>query len=140
MELGIAIAHITGAEIAEAFSKVTGEKARWDNLPLAVMLKFFPPGRVGASFKPDSEDKTNATADKHFRPWYGIFQDSGSNTGAWKRNNELLDEILPGRERTIEEWTRTDKYDGVHKSVSRTGLLLQRSRWPTVDHNWSLVI
>jgi hypothetical protein len=125
MELGIAIAHVTGTELVEAFIKVTGKKARWDDVPLADMLKYFPPGKIGASFTPGFDDKTNVTAAEHFGPWYGIFKESGGNTGAWARNYELLDEILPERERTIEEWMRREKYDGVHKPVLRTGLSLE---------------
>ena len=124
MELGIAIAHVTGTEIAEAFTKVTGKKARWDDIPLAAMLQTLPPGSIGASFTPGFDDKTNLSAAEHFGPWYNIFRDSGSNTGAWKRDYELLDEILPERERTIEQWMIREKYNGVHKPVLRTGLSL----------------
>lgn len=124
LELGIAIAHVTGTELAEAFTKVTGKRAHWDDVPLEQALKAFPPGRIGASVSPGFDDKTNVTAAEHFGPWYRIFRDSGGNVGCWKRDYKLLDEILPSRERTIEEWMRREKYDGIHKPVLRTGLSL----------------
>lgn len=124
MELGVAIAHVTGTELAEAFTRVTGKKARWDDVPLDAVLKGFPPGRIGASMSPGFEDPTNVSAASHFGPWYGIFRDSGGNTGCWSRDYELLDRILPDRERTIEEWMRRENYTGVHKPVLKTGLSL----------------
>lgn len=122
MELGVAIAHVTGTELAEAFMKVTGKKARWDDVPLETVLSSFPPGRIGASMSPGFGYKTNATVAEHFGPWYDIFRDSGGNSGCWKRDYEFLNQILPDRERTIEDWMRREKYNGIHKHVLKTGL------------------
>lgn len=124
IELGVAIAHVTGSELAEAFTKVTSKKARWDDVPLEAALARLPPGRIGASMSPGFDDPTNYTAAEHFGPWFSIFRDSGGNTGCWKRDYETLDKILPDRERTIEEWMRREKYDGKHKPVLKTGLSL----------------
>lgn len=84
---------------------MTGKKARWDDAPLEAAQKALPPGRIGASMSPGFNGKTNVTAAEHFGPWFGIFRDSGENTGCWKRDYKLLDEILLGRERTIEEFS-----------------------------------
>lgn len=124
MELGVAIAHVTGTELAEAFMRVTGKKARWDDVSLEAVLESLPSGRIGASMSPGFDDKTNVTAAEHFGPWFGIFRDSGGNTGCWARDYELLDQILPDRDRSIEDWMRREGYDGAHKSVLRTGLSL----------------
>jgi len=124
LELGIAIAHITGAEHASAFQAVTGKKARYEDVPLQTVLNSMQPGKIGAKASPGYDDPTLRTAAEHFGPWFGIFRDSGGNTGCWKRDYELLDEIFPGRIRTLEEWMRRVGYMGEPKQILKTALSL----------------
>jgi hypothetical protein len=121
MELGTAIAHVTGDEHAKAFEAVTGKKARYEDIPLQQALDRFPPGKIGAQA---GDDPTLKTAAEHFGPWFNIFRDSGGNTGCWQRDYDLLDEILPGRVRTLEEWMRKVGYNGEGKRILKTGLSL----------------
>lgn len=123
MQLGTAIAHVTGAEQAKAFETVTGKKARYEDIPLEQALENFPKGKVGAKGA-GYDDPTLKTAAEHFGPWFNIWKDSGGNTGCWQRDYALLDEILPGRVRTLEEWMRNVGYNGEAKRILKTGLSL----------------
>ena len=44
LELGTAIAHVAGAQHAEAFEKVTGKKVRRNGIPLEEVLASMPLG------------------------------------------------------------------------------------------------
>ena len=125
LNLGIAIAHVTGAEHARAFEAVTGNKARYDDTPMQVVFDRMPPGKIGANGSPGYDDPTLRTAAGHFGPWYGIFRDSGGNAGCWKRDYELLDDIMPKRIRSLEEWMRKVKYNGHPKQILKTGFSLK---------------
>jgi NmrA-like family len=122
LNLGIAIAHVTGAEIAVAFEAVTGKKARYEDISLQTVLDRYPQDKIGVNGSPGYDDPTLKTAAEHFGPWFGIFRDSGGNVGCWKRDYDLLDEIMPERIRSIEEWMRKVNYDGNYKDILKTGL------------------
>ena len=126
LNLGIAIAHVTGAEQAEAFEAVTGKKARYEAIPLETALSRFPPGKIGSRATPGYDDPTLRTAAEHFGPWWTIFREScvGGTTGLWPKDYALLDEIMPSRIKTIEEWMRMEKYNGDAKPILKTGLSL----------------
>ena len=122
INLGIAIGHITGQQIASAFEAVTRKKARYEDISLQEALDQMPKGKIGALASPGYDDPTLHTAAEHFGPWWGIFRDSGGNTGCWKRDYDLLDKIFPGRIRTIEEWMQRVGYTGDQKQVLKTAL------------------
>ena len=124
LKLGIAIAHVTGAEIATAFQTVTGKKARYEDIPLQTMLERLPKGKIGSKASPGFDDPTLRTAAENFGPWWNIFRDSGGNTGCWQRDYELLNEIMPNRISSLEEWMRKENYDGKPKKILRTALSL----------------
>jgi hypothetical protein len=126
LNLGIAIAHVTGAEHAVAFTAVTGEKARYDAISLETALKSLPTGKIGSKASPGYDDPTLRTAAEHLGPWWGIFRDSDNSgtTGLWTKDYALLDEIMPNRIKTIEEWIRKENYDGERKAILKTGLSL----------------
>ncbi|CZR67157.1 related to nitrogen metabolic regulation protein nmr [Phialocephala subalpina] len=122
LNLGVSIAHVTGAEHAEAFEAVTGKKARYEDIDLDEHLDGLPKGKIGGKGSPGFDDPTLRTAKEHFGPWWGIFRESGGNKGLWSRDYGLLDEIMPNRIKTLEEWMRKVKYDGTAKRVLKTGL------------------
>jgi hypothetical protein len=130
IELGVAIAHVTGPELVEAFTRVTGKPARYNDVPLeAALARMSSPVKVGSAATPGYDDPTNVTAKEHFGPWFGIFRDSGGNTGCWQRDYKLLDEIMPDRIASIEQWMRKVKYDGTPKPVLKhdiTGAYIPR--------------
>lgn len=122
LDLGVAIAHVTGAEIATAFEAVTGKKSKYQDVPLKDALAVFPKGKIGANGSPGYDDPTLRTPAEHFGPWWTIFQESGGNTGLWARDYGVLDEIMPDRIKTVEEWMRKVNYDGTTNPVLKTGL------------------
>lgn len=122
LELGVAIAHVTGSETAAAFEAVTGKKTIYKDVPLEDALAVFPKGKIGTNGSPGYDDPTLKTAAEHFGPWWGIFQESGGNKGFWTRDYEVLDRIMPDRLKTIEEWMRRENYNGVASPVLKTGL------------------
>ena len=124
LKLGIAIAHVTGAEMAAAFEAVTGKKARYEDIPLETVMSRLPQAKIGSRASPGFDDPTLKTVAEHFGPWWNIFRDSGGNTGCWQRDYELLDEIMPNRIKTVEEWMRRVNYDGKPKQVLKTALSL----------------
>jgi hypothetical protein len=80
--------------------------------------------KIGANASPGFDDPILSTAAEHFGPWWNIFRDSGINTVCWQRDYELLDEIIPNRIRSVEEWMRKVNFDGTRKRILRTGLSL----------------
>jgi hypothetical protein len=124
LNLGVAIAHVSGTDLAVAFEAVTGKKARYEDVPLQAMLDGMPAGKIGSQVTPGYDDPTLRTAAEHFGPWYQIFRESGGNKGLWSRDYKLLDEIMPGRTRTVEQWMRKENYDGNPRGWLKTGLSL----------------
>jgi hypothetical protein len=124
LHLGVAIAHVSGTDLATAFEAVTGNKARYEEIPIQAVLDRMPPGKIGSKGSPGYDDPTLKTPAEHFGPWYQIFRESGGNTGLWTKDYGLLDEIIPSRIKTVEEWMRKEKYDGKPSPVLRTGLSL----------------
>jgi hypothetical protein len=122
LNLGVAMAHVTGAEMAAAFEAVTGNKAKYADVPLEKALAHFPKGKIGANATPGYDDPTLKTAAEHFGPWWNIFRESGGNTGLWSRDYALLDDIMPNRIKSVEEWMRKENYDGKPKPYLKTGL------------------
>lgn len=122
LNLGVAIAHVTGAETAAAFEAVTGHKAIYEDVPLDKALGGLPKGKIGLKGSPGYDDPTLKTAAEHFGPWWNIFRESGGNTGLWSRDYALLDVIMPDRIRSVEEWMRKENYDGKANPVLKTGL------------------
>jgi hypothetical protein len=46
------------------------------------------------------------TSKQNFTNWWNLYRASGGNKGLMTRDYELLDRILPGRVRSVEEWMR----------------------------------
>ncbi|KUJ07165.1 NAD(P)-binding protein [Mollisia scopiformis] len=117
-----AFEHPDRSQTAAAFEAVTGKKAIYEDVPLDAVMAMMPKGKIGLKGSPGYDDPTLWTAAEHFGPWWGIFQQSGGNTGLWARDYKLLDEIMPNRIKTVEEWMRKVKYDGKTKPILKTGL------------------
>ncbi|TVY20620.1 hypothetical protein LARI1_G001288 [Lachnellula arida] len=90
LHLGVAIAHVSGSDLAAAFEAVTGNKARYEDIPLQDVLDGMPAEKIGSQGSPGYDDPTWKTAPEHLGPWWQIFRESGGNTGLWKRDYELL--------------------------------------------------
>lgn len=70
------------------------------------------------SVKDDSH--LQLTFEQNFTNWWNLYHTSGGNKGLITRDDELLDRILPGRVRSVEEWMRKTGYDGSKALVLKT--------------------
>lgn len=121
--LSVGIAHVSGKDIAAAFTKVTGEPARFDPLPLSAVAATWPDTKIGLAGSPGYDDPTLKTMAGMFTPWFTIWQESANNTGLWTRDYPRLDKIYPGRIKTIEEWMRSIGYSTeTYHTALKTGL------------------
>lgn len=106
MDLQVAIAHIGYHELAEAFAKVTGRKARFTNVTLEQYWRDGPMSKgksLPAGYNADSRDP-GLTIEQNFSGFWNMWASSGGNRGVIKRDYALLDRILPDRIKSAEEW------------------------------------
>ena len=114
-DLEVAIAHVGYEELATAFAKVTGKKARFVDVSLE---QFWTDGALGlgrrfpAGYNADSKDPANMTLEDNFSGFWNLFKASGGNKGVLKRDYAQLDEIFPGRIKSAEEWFRMEDKRG----------------------------
>jgi hypothetical protein len=115
MNLETSTEHVTWNHLIESFMKVNPDKkAIRVDIPLEEY--FESTGRKKddpVTTAPDSEgahDPTTQTFWEDFAAWWALYRDN-----IIKRDYKLLDEILPDRIRTVEEWMRLKKYNGSHK-------------------------
>lgn len=67
--------------------------------------------KVGHSVA-NKEDPTLLTFRKNFGGWWQLWRDSGDNKGVIVRDYAFLNEILPSRVKSVEEWMRKVGYKG----------------------------
>jgi hypothetical protein len=122
MELEIATAHASGTDLATAFRTATGKPARYEPADLAEFMRDFwsmlPNGqdtKIASSYA--GGDDTLMSYGQNFTAWWKIYQASGGNKGIITRDYELLDRILPGRVKSVEEWMRKTDYSGGFKPL-----------------------
>lgn len=127
MNLHVATTHASGLDIAEAFTAANPGKTgvyrsipvqawhdvAWANLPNKKETK------VG--FRSVNDDRALLqTYEQNFSAWWNLYQNSAGNMGVIVRDYEMLDQILPERVKSVEEWMLKEHYDGRAKSVLRT--------------------
>jgi hypothetical protein len=112
MDLKISVGHIGYDEMASAFTKVTGRKARFIDVSFEEYWKdegYW--GSVGGNpvgYLVSPEDPSNMTLRDDFTGWWTQYQHSGGNKGPCQRDYALLDKIHPGRIRSAEEFFRRE--------------------------------
>jgi predicted AAA+ superfamily ATPase len=79
--------------------------AAWANLPEKGQTK------VGYQSVKDSS-ALNQTYEQNFTNWFNIYKASAGNKGLIKKDYGFLDEILPSRAKTMEEWMKREAYTG----------------------------
>lgn len=126
MILGIATAHVSGHELAGAFTAVTGKPAEYIDEPndkwVEEKFSSLPNGantKVGALSVKDPNSLL-MTYGENFSKWWNLYKASADNKGLIQRDYALLDRIFPGRVKTAEEWMRKVNYDGKHRPVLRS--------------------
>ncbi|KAH8894499.1 NAD(P)-binding protein [Thozetella sp. PMI_491] len=123
--LSVGIDHVSGTDLARAWSAVTREPSRFEPLDLLEVAKTWPTANIGQDGSPGFNDPTLKNMAGHFVPWFTIWSESGGNKGLWTKDYERLDRIYPERIRTIEQWMRYYDYPskkGVNVLNSGLGL------------------
>ncbi|KAI1204840.1 NAD(P)-binding protein [Annulohypoxylon truncatum] len=133
LDLEVAIAHVSRAELARAFEQVTGHPARaldvgFDEYFGEVWSQ--EPERA-AAYNADLSDPATMTVRENFSAFWTAFQHSGGNQGVIKRDYGLLDEIHPNRIKSAEEFFRREEEKGVKKGL---GTLWERVQPEKIGH------
>lgn len=122
-DLGIGIAHVTGEDIASAFTAVTGKPAVYQSIAPDVWanlaFKRLPQGpntKHGWRSTTDSSTLT-LTYGENFTNFFNLWKASKANEGLIKRDYQLLDQILPDRVRSVREWMERNDYTAEPKKV-----------------------
>ena len=124
MDLEVAIAHVTYTDLAAAFEKVTGHKARSIDVSLEEYWKTGPVARAGgipAGYNADPNDPATMTIKQNFSGFWNFWRASGENKGIIRRDYEMLDRLFPQRIKSAEEWFRHE--DAVRKKAGKGSLL-----------------
>lgn len=118
MDLGISTAHISGQEIADAFSDVAGKHAVYNDIPASawssIAFQGLPEGhdtKVGYTAGQDPA-ALNQTYAENFENWWNLYKASAGNRGLIQRDYQQLDGILPSRVRSVREWMEKTGYSG----------------------------
>jgi hypothetical protein len=113
-------------DVAAAFTAVTGKSAKFQAIPVemwhAGAWKGLPKGKnTKIGFNIVKEDShLQLTFEQNFTNWWNQCRASGGNKGLITRDYELLDRILQGRVRSVEEWMKKTGYDGSRTLVLKT--------------------
>jgi hypothetical protein len=116
LELQISTESLTWDDIAKAYTKVTGKKAEHKRVTLeeAVGLLENNDYRLGQDFDP--QDPTLLSVKESFA---GMFTVLSSGKMLDLIDYSFLDEILPDRLKSVEDWMRKTGYTGEHEIVTK---------------------
>jgi len=106
MDLEVAIEHVTYANLAAAFEKVTGHPAQYIDTNLDTYWRKGPlssRGDVPAGYNADPNDKSTMSVRDNFTGFWNVWKH-----GIVERDYAFLDEIHPNRINTAEEWLRRE--------------------------------
>ncbi|KAK4498993.1 hypothetical protein PRZ48_009504 [Zasmidium cellare] len=117
LNLAIATEQVSFPQIAETFTRVTGIPASHEYIPLEEYIPLaepYPNAYANWALGPDApRDESVMTWRENFSAWWRFW---GEGKGA-NRDMGFLDEVLPGRVRSLEEWMRGVGYDGRARAV-----------------------
>lgn len=111
LDLEVSIEHVHYVDLARAFERVTGHKARfidvdWETYWREGSLSQIKDSALGT--RADLDDPATLTVQQNFTGWWNIWRASGYNKGVIRRDYAQLDRIFPGRIRTAEEFLRRE--------------------------------
>lgn len=115
MDLEVAAAHVPYAELAQAFTAVTGKPAQYIDTTLDEYWTngvFAKAAAAPAGYNSDLKDPAAMTIRQNFTGFWNMWKHSGGNKGVVQRDYALLDEIFPGRIKSAEEWFRKEEERG----------------------------
>ena len=120
IDLEVATQNIKGVDLASVFTEVTGRKAVFQDVTLDDY--FASAGWANAEEKvghsADHADKTLQTYRQNFSGFWNFWKVGGGKDGKPTLAYELLDDILPGRIKTVKEWMEKTAYTGDPPHVS----------------------
>ena len=106
MDLEVAIEHVTYANLAAAFEKVTGYPAQYIDTNLDTYWRKGSLSRradVPAGYNADPNDKSTMSVRDNFTGFWNVWKH-----GIVERDYAFLDEIHPNRIKTAEQWFRRE--------------------------------
>lgn len=111
MDLKVAIEHVHYADMAKAFEKVTGRKARFIDTDFESYWRSGPLSQFAdrPTGQQDSSGPGTMTIRENFTGFWNIWRASGHNNGIIQRDYKLLDEIHPQRLRTVEQYFKAEE-------------------------------
>lgn len=114
LNLHVATEDITWKDLAIAFTEVTGKKATYQDVTLDEYfnLGLFPDPEAKIGQSAMGDDPTLVTYRENFSGFWNTWKDELT-----KRDYKLLDEILPGRVKSVKEWMVKTGYNGKPISV-----------------------
>jgi hypothetical protein len=107
--------HVHYADLAKAFEKVTGHRARYVDTPLEEYWNSGPMSAYAdqvAGYSADRNDPASMTVKQNFTGFWNMWRHSGNNQGVIRRDYALLDQIHPDRIRNVEEFFRREDEEG----------------------------
>ncbi|KAL6813050.1 NmrA family protein [Trichoderma sp. SZMC 28013] len=114
INLQVSSVSTTWDDIVKAFNNVTGQKAEHKRLTIGEAVDLYPGNDMllGQGFDP--HDPTLLSVGQNFS---GMLTMLASGKVLDLIDYELLDDVLPDRLRSVEDWMRKTKYTGEHKEV-----------------------
>lgn len=109
MDLEVAIEHVNYADLASAFERVTGHRARYIDTPLSVYFDgaYKHVAEMPAGYNADPKDRSTMSFRDNFTGFWNQWKHN-----VITRDYQLLDEIHPNRIKTAAEWLRQQEQRG----------------------------
>jgi len=93
MDLEVATQHVHGEEIAHAFTKVTGKKAVYRDIPLTTFLENFVKEGASSAYQVTTDEPGVLTWRESFTGWWNCWRHSGGDHPVIGRNYPQLDKV-----------------------------------------------
>ncbi|KAF2865425.1 hypothetical protein BDV95DRAFT_554319 [Massariosphaeria phaeospora] len=122
LDLKLAVEHASGEMLASAFTAVTGQPARYEDISkeqwLAERMSGPPGYRLGSQYEGNrDDDPTLLTVEQNFGNWWNLYRRSAGNKGLLKADYAVLDRVMPGRVRSVREWMEKVGFTGERRNV-----------------------
>ncbi len=93
IDLQIATQHVHFNEVAEAFTKVTGKKAIYRDVPLQAWFDGFVHEGASSAYQVDTSEAGVLTFSESFTGWWNCWRHSGGENPVISRDYNLLDKV-----------------------------------------------
>lgn len=120
-DIGLAIEFASLRKLAAAYTAATGKPAAWKSIPAkdwndVAWAKLPNQGATKVGYMSNSDPKAlNLTYEQNFTHWFNLYK-----SRILRRDFDLLDQLLPDRDSSIEAWMKRVGYTGEPKMVLRS--------------------